>query len=172
MEPFNSTTFSSDHKPQRTLMLWFLAVCTMINSGMNAINYLMFLLFPKLMSQTVEMMQKMPAFNGDEYTEAFNVYLSIGGWQYGLLTIVEIAIFIGALVMLWKLNPIGFHIYTFGQIGLFCVQNFFIGGKMTISWDAIILTVCIILLYSMQLKYMKEPDEPEPESEPEIPSSL
>ena len=91
--------------------------------------------------------------------QVFEMYLSIKGWQYGLLIITEAAIFIGALIMLWKLNPIGFHIYTIGQMAEFCVQNFIIGGKMTMNWSAIMLTIMIILMYATQLRYMKQPEE-------------
>lgn len=164
MEPFNINS-TPDERPKRSFLLWFLAICTMINAGMNAINYMLFLLFPRMMEQTVEAMQKIPAFSNDTYSEVFNIYLSISGWQYGLLLLVEIAIFVGALLMLWKLKSIGFHIYTIGQIVLFGILNFVIGGKLVMSGDAIIVTVCLILLYASQLKYMDKPEQTTTESE-------
>ena len=86
--------------------------------------------FPQVMQQSMEVMRNMPMFNNEQYRQVLDLYLSIQSWQYGLLLIAEIAIFAGALIMLWKLKPVGLHLYIVGQMALFCVQNFVIGGLM------------------------------------------
>lgn len=153
--------------PKRSFLLWFLAICTMVNAGINVLTFSVYMLFPQILQQSVSVMESMPMFNNEQYMQVFEMYLSIKGWQYGLLIITEAAIFIGALIMLWKLNPIGFHIYTIGQMAEFCVQNFIIGGKMTMNWSAIMLTIMIILMYATQLRYMKQPEETVEEEEEE-----
>jgi len=139
-------------QPKRSFLLWFLAICTMVNAGSSIITFLVYMLFPNILQQSVGIMQEMPMFNGEQYQQVLDLYLSIQGWQYGLLLLSEIAIFAGALIMLWKLKPIGLHIYIVGQIALFCVQNFVIGGLMRASWDSIIWTVLIIVLYYLQVR--------------------
>ncbi len=114
--------------PRRTFLLWFLAICSMLNAGMCILAFSFYMLFPDLLQQSVAVMDEMPTFNDPQYREVFDMYLSIKGWQYGLLIISEAAIFAGALIMLWKLKPLGFHLYTCGQIALICVQNLLIGG--------------------------------------------
>lgn len=146
-------------QPKRGFLLWFLSLATMFQAGNNILLYTMFLLFPDKMGQAVSNLTQIPFFDDEAFREVIQVFQSIAGWQYGLLILVEIAIFAGALIMLWKLNPIGFHIYTIGQIGLFCILNFVIGGKLMMTWEAIIWTIFIILLFASQLKYMRKPQE-------------
>jgi hypothetical protein len=150
-------------QPKRGFLLWFLSLVTMFQAGNNILLYAMFLLFPDTMGQAVSNLTQIPFFDDEAFREVIQVFQSIAGWQYGLLILVEIAIFAGALIMLWKLNPIGFHIYTIGQIGLFCILNFVIGGKLMMTWEAIIWTIFIILLFASQLKYMRKPQEDQPE---------
>lgn len=145
----------STRRPQRSFLLWFLALCTMIHAGSSIITYLVYMLFPDVMQQSVQMMQNMPMFSNEQYQQVLELYLSIQGWQYGLLILSEAAIFAGALIMLWKLKPIGLHIYILGQVALFCVQNFVIGGLMRATWDSIIWTVLIIVLYYLQVREWK-----------------
>ncbi len=103
------------------------------------------------------MVKTMPMFAGAEYQELFDIMLSITKWQFLLLILAEAASFAGALIMLWKLKSIGFHIYTIGQILEFCTLNFIIGGKLTMTFSAVIMTVLIIVMYATQLRYMKDP---------------
>lgn len=155
--------------PKRSFLLWFLAICTMVNAGVNVLTFSIYMLFPQVLQQSVAVMQGMPMFNNEQYMQVFEMYLSIKSWQYGLLIIAEAAIFIGALVMLWKLNPIGFHIYSIGQIALICVQNFVIGGKMKMNVSTILLTALLIVMYATQLRYMRRPEEAEEPEELEEP---
>jgi len=152
MEPFNT----QPDKPQRTFLLWFLAICTMINAGLNVISFSMYAFFPDLIRQSMTIMQNMSLFSGDEYKEMIEIFLSVAPWQYLLLILAEAASFAGALIMLWKLRSVGFHIYTIGQILEFCTLNFIIGGKMTMPFSAVLVTVLIIVMYATQLRYMND----------------
>ena len=152
MEPFNT----QPDKPQRTFLLWFLAICTMINAGLNMISFSMYAFFPDFVRQSMTIVQNMSLYSGDEYKEMIDIFLSVAPWQYLLLILAEAASFAGALIMLWKLRSFGFHIYTIGQILEFCTLNFIIGGKLTMPFSAVLVTVLIIVMYAMQLRYMKD----------------
>lgn len=152
MEPYNA----QPDKPQRTFLLWFLAICTMINAGLNVISFSMYAFFPDLIRQSMTIMQNMSLFSGEEYKEMIEIFLSVAPWQYLLLILAEAASFAGALIMLWKLRSVGFHIYTIGQILEFCTLNFIIGGKMTMPFSAVLVTVLIIVMYATQLRYMND----------------
>lgn len=150
-------------RPQRPLLLWFLAICTMLDEGMSILCYAMFMLFPNMMQMATEKMLSMPFYQDDIYKEAFTTYLSVESWQYALLLLASAAIFVGALIMLVKMKQLGFHIYTIGQIVNFCIINFVIGGKLAAmsniaSW---IMQICIIVLFATLLPYMKPLQEEE-----------
>ena len=147
-------------QPKRSFLLWFLAICTMVNAGASIFTHLIYMLFPQVMQQSMEVMRNMPMFNNEQYRQVLDLYLSLQSWQYGLLLIAEIAIFAGALAVLWKLKPIGLHIYILGQAALFCVQNFVIGGIMRATWDSILWTVLIIVLYYLEVRQWKTQTEP------------
>lgn len=136
-------------------MLWFLAICTMINAGMNVMSFSLYAFFPGLIRQSMDFIQNIPMFSGDEYKEIFDIFLSVTPQQYLLLILAEIASFAGALIMLWKMKSIGFHIYTIAQIFEFCILNFLIGGKMAMNLSAVVMTVLIIILFATQLRYMQ-----------------
>lgn len=146
---------NQDNNPQRTFVLWFLAICTMINAGMNVVSFSLYAFFPGLIRQSMDFILNMPMRNGDEYREIFEIFLSVTPQQYLLLILAEIASFAGALIMLWKMKSIGFHIYTIGQIFEFCILNFLIGGKMAMNLSAVVMTVLIIILFATQLRYMQ-----------------
>ena len=146
-------TYNNDPavQPKRSFLLWFLAICTMVSAGSSIITFLVYMLFPQILQQSMEVMQGMSMFQNEQYQQVFDLYLSIKGWQYGLLILCEAAIFAGALIMLWKLKPVGFHLYVIGQIALFCVQNFVVGGLMRSTWNTILWTVLIVVLYYLQI---------------------
>ena len=150
---------NQDTKPQRTFVLWFLAICTMINASMNVITFSLYAFFPDFIRQSLAIMQNMPIFSGDEYKEMFEIFLSISTQQYILLIISELSAFIGALIMLWKLRSIGFHIFTLGQILEFCTLNFIIGGELTMPFSAVLVMVLVVVLFATQLRYMKDNNE-------------
>lgn len=141
-------------KPQRTFVLWCLGLCTLIDVGMDILGYLNFALFPKMMQQSIELVKKMPAFSGEEVAKAFDAYLAIPQWQFILLIIADIAIFVGALIMLWKLKQIGFHIYTIGQICFCCIIYFIIGKPFATGASGILWIMMLIVLFATQLRYM------------------
>ena len=90
MEPFNNP---STEKPQRTFLLWFLAICTMINAGMNVFSFSMYAFFPNFIQQSMEVVKNIPAFNNAQYQETLELFLTIPQWKFGLLILAEAAAF-------------------------------------------------------------------------------
>lgn len=164
MDPFKI----QPDKPTRTFLLWFLGICTMINAGMNVLSFSMFAFFPNVIHHSIEVMKDMPRFSGEEYQEMFDIFLSIPAQKCILLILAEAASFAGALIMLWKLNSIGFHLYTIGQILEFCTLNFIIGGKLAMDFSAVLMVVLVIVMYATQLKYMKDKFPAEGNNEEQI----
>lgn len=146
--------------PQRTPLLWILALCTIISAALNFIDYSLFMLFPDYMQNMVEASMKLPFFKDEMYKKVFDMYLSISKGQYLFLALTEVAMFVGALLMLWKLNPLGFHFYTCGQLGSFFVRNILIGGLMTMDMMTILCVVMLVLLYAMQMRVFRPAAQP------------
>jgi len=142
-------------EPKRTVLLWILCIFTFIGAGCSALSDLFYILFPNIMSQSSQMLEAMPMFNTEEYKHAFELMMSVKGWQYGLLLISQAVIFTGAMIMLVKLNPNGFHVYTLGQVANFCVLTFVIGGEHKMAPASILWVVMMISLFATQLKYMQ-----------------
>lgn len=155
-----------ENKPQRTPILWILGIITMVNAVFSAIAYLCWALAPDSMLKSLEMIKEMNLFSAEQLEQILSLYTSIRSWQYLLLTLVEIMLFTGAFLMLAKLNKAGFHIYTIGKILEFCVLNFIIGGLVAMDWNGIIMSVLWVLMYSTQLRFMKQSEDPQVDNQP------
>lgn len=147
-----------DNQPKRTPILWILGIMTMVGAVFSAIAYLCWAIAPDYMLKSMEMIKEMNMFTSDQAEQILSLYTSITSWQYLLLTLVEVMLFTGAFLMLVKLNPIGFHIYTIGKILEFCVLNFAIGGLAAMNMNGIITSVLWVLMYATQLRFMKPSD--------------
>lgn len=146
-------------KPRRGFVLWILAIFAMIQAGSNGTTDLIFAIIPDIAARSIESLQALPMFSSSEYTEAFNLMLSIKSWQYLLLLLTEVASFTGAFLMLVKLNPLGFHIYTIGQICQILIMNFVIGGKASMTMSSILMVILIVVMFATQLPFMKHEDD-------------
>ena len=147
-----------ENQPKRTPILWILGIMTMVGAFFSAIAYLCWAIAPDYMLKSMEMIKEMKMFTADQAEQILTLYTSITSWQYLLLTVVEVMLFTGAFLMLVKLNPIGFHIYTIGKILEFCVLNFAIGGLAAMNMNGIITSVLWVLMYATQLRFMKPSD--------------
>lgn len=152
-------------KPRRGLVLWILAIFAMIQAGSNGTTDLIFALIPDIAVRSIESVQALPMFSSSEYTEAFSLMLSIKNWQYALLLLTEVASFTGAFLMLVKLNPLGFHIYTIGQICQILIMNFVIGGKASMPVSSILMAILIVVMFATQLPFMKHDDDDDESTE-------
>lgn len=155
-------------KPKRSAVLWVLSICTLIDAGMNILGYLNFICFPNMIRKSMEFVKEMPAFNNEEVAKVFEAYLAVPNWKFLLLIIASAAIFAGALIMIWKLKQIGFHIYTIGQI-CYCAIIYFLLGKPFVTGISELLWIAILIVFfATQLKYMKPINSDENDSDNEI----
>lgn len=142
-------------EPRRTVLLWILCMFTFIGAGFSAIGYLIYAIAPDILSQSMEAVKSMPMFADEQIQKLMEAYVSVKSWKYALMCLCEAVIFIGPMLMLVKLNPIGFHIYTLGQIARFCIQTFVIGGMLKMNTSNILWIIIMIMLFATQLKYMR-----------------
>lgn len=142
-------------EPRRTVLLWILCMFTFIGAGFSAIGYLIYALAPDMLFQSMKALQSMPMFANGQIQELMKTYMAVKSWKYALMCICEVVIFIGPMLMLVQLNPIGFHIYTLGQVARFCVQTFMIGGILKMNASNILWIIIMITLFATQLKYMR-----------------
>lgn len=152
---------SHDFPRKRSFLLWFLAICTLVNAGISILSYLLYMFFPQLVEQSLTLLQQMPAVYSEQYAQSVSLFLAIPKWQYALLILSEAAAFAGALIMLWKLEKTGFHFYVIGKIIGFVTVNFIIGGAFAMDFSSVILMVLIILMYATQLRYFPAQNEGE-----------
>lgn len=148
--------------PKRTPILWILGILTMVSAGFSAIAYLIWAFAPDYMLKSVETIKEMDMFPEDQLEQILSFYTSINNWQYLLLSAVQLMLFVGAFLMLVKLNKAGFHVYTIGKILEFCVMNFVIGGLVAMNLNGIITSVLWVLMYATQLRFMQPVDNQNP----------
>ena len=148
-----------ENTPKRTPILWILGIITMLNSAFSAIAYICWAFAPEYMQKSMEMIKEMGMFPSEQTDQILSIYTSISNWQYLLLAAVQLMLFVGAFLMLAKLNKAGFHVYTIGKILVFCVMNFVIGGLVAMDLTGIFMSVLWVLMYATQLRYMKPFDD-------------
>lgn len=130
----------------------------MIDAISNIITYLCYMLAPQKMAELLPQAAStlgMTPENVDKIQAAFS---AITPSQFGMLIGVEVLMFVGVLLMIWKLNQIGFHLYTIGQLLNILVLNFVIGGDMAMDFTSILTVVFLIAIYAMHLRYMRSLD--------------
>ncbi len=139
-------------KPQRPTFLSVLCVLTFIGSGCSALS----------MALTGAMR---PMLLGMYESGAFDSYSSIPGFEtqmetmfampgyYYLLTFLFYAASVAGAAMMWKLNRIGFHIYTIAQC-LVLIASVWLGNG-GFPWGGLVWTVLWVGGYALNLKYMK-----------------
>ena len=155
-----------ENTPKRTPILWILGILTMLNSVFSAIAYICWAMAPDYMMKSMETFKSMNLLPSDQIDLILSLYTSISSWQYLLLTIVQIMLFVGAFLMLVKLNSNGFHVYTIGKILEFCVLNFVIGGMAAMDVNGIIMSVLWVLMYATQLRFLKAAENQDNNSTP------
>ena len=148
-----------DITPKRTPILWVLGIITMLNSAFSAIAYLCWAFAADYMLKSMETVKTMRLFPAEQTEKILELYTSINSWQYLLLAAVQVMLFVGAFLMLAKLNKAGFHVYTIGKILEFCVMNFVIGGIVAMNFSGILMSILWVLMYATQLRFMQPTDE-------------
>lgn len=156
-----------DEQPKRPEMLTVLCVLSFINAVFNGIsNFFSFAFYDmfqntfKQMSEGEGMFEEMAEQMGDSWevmTEASMVAFSVGRGYYFLETALFVASFIGVLMM-WRLQKKGFHVYAIAQILMLIATSVFVTSKVGggFPFGAVLWTAFFILMYySYYKKVMK-----------------
>lgn len=133
---------------KRPTFLTVLCILSFISGGLGSLSALITPLFSDLM---IEFLKNSP--NYDETLMEETIMLLQAGWGYYLITFVFAMCSLVGVFFMWKLKKIGFHFYALSNLGLLFAPMLMF--DMAISWAGIFLTASFILLYAVNLKFMK-----------------
>lgn len=133
-----------ERQPKRPELLTILCVLSFIGSGLGSFSNLIITLS---YSSIVEIYSS----SGIDIP-GMEEMLSGGRTFFTLSFIIQMLSFIGVLNM-WKLNKIGFHIYSISQILILILPSFFI-LELDFPIIAILFTAVFVILYASLLKHM------------------
>lgn len=135
--------------PERPVLLKVLCILTFIGSGLsflsNASVYVFFDWFKDLFlnhSDMIWMGSKMD----------FSSLFQINRFYFLLSAILFLLSLVGAMYM-WKLNKVGFHLYTLAQIALLIIPKFFI-PSYPFPLFPILFSGLFVYLYYSHLRWM------------------
>ena len=140
-------------KPQRPTFLSVLCVLTFIGSGCSALS----MALVGAMRPMLRGMFESGAFES-YYSMAptletqLETMLAVPGFYYLLMFLFYAVSVVGA-AMMWKLNRIGFHIYTIAQCVVFIAGMWL--GNTGFSWTGLVWMILWVGAYAMNVKYMK-----------------
>lgn len=134
--------------PKRPTFLTVLCILSFISGGLGSLSALITPMFSDLM---IEFLKNSP--NYDETLMDETIMLLHAGWGYYLITFVFAMCSLVGVFFMWKLKKIGFHFYALSNLGLLFAPMLMF--DMAISWAGIFLTASFILLYAVNLKFMK-----------------
>lgn len=134
--------------PKRPTFLTVLCILSFISGGLGSLSALITPLFSDIM---IEFLKNSP--NYDETLMEETIMLLQAGWGYYLVTFAFAMCSLVGVFFMWKLKKIGFHFYALSNLGLLFAPMLMF--DMAISWAGIFLTASFILLYAVNLKFMK-----------------
>lgn len=148
---------------KRPDMLTVLCVLSFINAGWSALsNFISFAFYGTFQSVFTQMREGEGMFEGmaeqmgdkwETIAEASALAFSVGRGYYFIEMALYIASFIGVLMM-WKLQKRGFHVYTIAQIIMLIATSLFVTSKVGggFPFGAVIWTVFFVLMYYSHYK--------------------
>jgi len=134
--------------PKRPMFLTVLCILSFISAGLGSLTAL---LTPLFADAIIEFLQNTPGYDETEMNETIQV-LQAGWGFYSVTFLLALGSFIGVFFM-WNLKKTGFHFYAISNLGLLLTPMLLFG--MPINWTSIFFTASFILLYAVNLKYMK-----------------
>lgn len=133
---------------KRPTFLTVLCILSFISGGLGSLSALITPIFSDIM---IEFLKNSP--NYDETLMEETIMLLRAGLGYYLITFVFAMCSLVGVFFMWKLKKIGFHFYALSNLGLLFAPMLMF--DMAISWAGIFLTASFILLYAVNLKFMK-----------------
>ncbi len=134
--------------PKRPTTLSVLCILTFISSGLGCLSALLTPVFSDVM---IEFLKSTPDYDEVVMNEA--IIILQAGWGFYLISFTLGLGSLAGAVLMWKLKKTGFHFYALSNLGLLFAPMLMF--SMAISWAGILLTTSFILLYAVNLKFMR-----------------
>lgn len=174
METTTSSQFINDIAPERPQFLKVLCILTWVACGLMFLSSLSGLFMqPSLEEQQnqIEKMRELSPEAADKMEAALSSQSGSERTMNAVLNLVSVLLSAYGAVMMWKLKKAGFYVYILGEVLPYL--GFALGGAAAMSAVAgmaggmgsailggaiafmVILDVVFIVLYALNLKYMK-----------------
>lgn len=167
MDYIEDYNIEHEEEPKRPEMLTVLCVLSFINAVWNGIsNFFYFVFYDMYQSLSAQMVagegiyEDIAELMGDNWevlANASSMTALIGRGYYFIEMVLYIASFVGVLMM-WKLQKRGFHVYTIAQILMLIATSIFVTAKIgggfplgPIFWTALF----VFMYYSHYKNVMK-----------------
>ena len=149
-------------EPKRPEMLTVICVLSFINAVYNGIsNFVSFAFYDSFQKVFAQMrngegmfadMAEQLGDNWEMFAQASSLAFSVGRGYYFLETLLYVASFIGVLMM-WKLQKKGFHVYTIAQCLMIIATSFFVTSKIGgFPFGPIFWTAAFVFMYASHYK--------------------
>ena len=163
MEYQEDYNIEQEEPAKRPEMLTVLCVLSFINAVYNGIaNFISFAFYDTFKNLLEQMrngegmfadMAEQMGDNWEMMSQASAMAFSIGRGYYFFETLFYVASFIGVLMM-WRLQKKGFHVYTIAQFLMIIATSFFVTNKVGggVPFGAIFWTAAFVFMYASHYK--------------------
>ena len=149
-------------EPKRPEMLTVICVLSFINAVYNGIsNFVSFAFYDSFQKVFAQMrngegmfadMAEQLGDNWEMFAQASSLAFSVGRGYYFLETLLYVASFIGVLMM-WRLQKKGFHVYTIAQCLIIIMTSIFVTNKIGgFPFGPIFWTAAFVFMYASHYK--------------------
>ena len=149
-------------EPKRPEMLTVICVLSFINAVYNGIsNFVSFAFYDSFQKVFAQMrngegmfadMAEQLGDNWEMFAQASSLSFSVGRGYYFLETLLYVASFIGVLMM-WRLQKKGFHVYTIAQCLMIIMTSIFVTSKIAgFPFGPIFWTAMFVFMYASHYK--------------------
>ncbi|MBR5216539.1 MAG: hypothetical protein IKV80_10015 [Bacteroidales bacterium] len=149
-------------EPKRPEMLTVICVLSFINAVYNGIsNFVSFAFYDSFQKVFAQMrngegmfadMAEQLGDNWEMFAQASSLAFSVGRGYYFLETLLYVASFIGVLMM-WRLQKKGFHVYTIAQCLMIIMTSIFVTNKIGgFPFGPIFWTAAFVFMYASHYK--------------------
>lgn len=149
-------------EPKRPEMLTVICILSFINAVYNGIsNFVSFAFYDSFQKVFTQMrngegmfadMAEQMGDNWEMFAQASSLAFSIGRGYYFLETLLYVASFIGVLMM-WRLQKKGFHVYTIAQCLMIIMTSIFVTNKIGgFPFGPIFWTAAFVFMYASHYK--------------------
>ena len=147
-------------EPKRPEMLTVICILSFINAVYNGIaNFISFAFYDTFQNVFAQMRNGEGMFadmaddNWEMFAQASSLAFSVGRGYYFVEMVLFVASFIGVLMM-WRLQKKGFHVYTIAQFLMLIATSIFVTSKIDggFPFGPIFWTAAFVFMYASYYK--------------------